>query len=789
MYLNILKKDLKRKKTMNFILLIFIAMASMFVSSSANNMVTILNATDYYFEKAELKDYFVLTEYEEQNEEKIQKFLQTNKYVENYDSAEFVMSLGENWEKENGKALNLDSISFLMAYDATEQKFFDSDDKEIKEIKENEIYIPRKAAEKNKLEKGDIIYLCNEEEKVEFKVAGIEKDALLGSEMMGATRMLVSDRGYEKVKEVSSVRGMLHIITSNHVEKLENDFNQEDIHVVFNGNRDLIKMTYVMSMVVAGVLLVLSVCLILISLVILRFTIVFTLKEEFREIGVMKAIGISQGNIRGIYMVKYLAISIVGAGIGFAGGIPFGKVILDSVSQNIVMDSIKNTWSLNLACALLVVLIVMLFCYRSTGRVKKFSPIDAIRNGSNGERFTKKGFLKLEKWHGNSVSFMAINDIFTQFRSFIMLLVIFTIGMLLITVHVNTVNTLSGEKLAAWFGMKEADLYVVNEEKDNQLMHQGGRTEIEKSYADMEKVLKQHGISASISQEIAFKLKVSYKDKSYNALCIQGNRSSTKEYTYEEGTPPMYDNEIAITEVTANHIGAKLGDTVTITTGGIEKDYLITAYFQSMNNMGEGIRFSEKAEIDYSLVIGSFARQLVYKDKPSQKEQEIRKETIEELFPEYKVKSCEEYIKGMTGGIAETLDYVKQFVIVVVMAINILVSILVSKTLLTRERGEIGMLKAIGFGNTSLICWQVLRIGVILVLAVILGAFLSEPIAQISSGKVFEMMGATHIEFVVKPIEVYIIYPLMMLIATLAGALISAQQVRSISAQKTNNIE
>lgn len=251
----------------------------------------------------------------------------------------------------------------------------------------------------------------------------------------------------------------------------------------------------------------------------------------------------------------------------------------------------------------------------------------------------------------------------------------------------------------------------------------------------------------------------------------------------------MYDNEIAITEVTANHIGAKLGDTVTITTGEVEKDYLITAYFQSMNNMGEGIRFSEKADIDYSLVTGSFARQLVYDDKPSQKEQETRKEIIEELFSEYKVKSCEEYIKGMTGGIAEMVNQVKQLVIVVVMAINMLVSILVAKTLLTRERGEIGMLKAIGFGNTSLICWQVLRIGVILVLAVILGAFLSEPIAQISSGKVFEMMGATHIEFVVKPIEVYVIYPLMMLAATLAGALISAQQVRSISAQETNNIE
>ena len=36
MYLRILKKDLKRKKTMNVILLIFVILAATFIASSAN---------------------------------------------------------------------------------------------------------------------------------------------------------------------------------------------------------------------------------------------------------------------------------------------------------------------------------------------------------------------------------------------------------------------------------------------------------------------------------------------------------------------------------------------------------------------------------------------------------------------------------------------------------------------------------------------------------------------------------------------------------------------------------
>lgn len=61
MYLNILKKDLKRKKTMNIILLMFIILAVMFVASGLNNVLTVLNGTDYYLDKAGIGDYLLIT--------------------------------------------------------------------------------------------------------------------------------------------------------------------------------------------------------------------------------------------------------------------------------------------------------------------------------------------------------------------------------------------------------------------------------------------------------------------------------------------------------------------------------------------------------------------------------------------------------------------------------------------------------------------------------------------------------------------------------------------------------
>lgn len=789
MFFNILKKDLKRKKTMNIILMIFIAMASMFVSSSVNNMVSILNATDNYFERAELKDYYIIAAYEEKNEQKLQDFLNTNSYVEDWNSEELLSVPVGNWEKEDGKELTLQGAPMVQQMDSVGQKFFNSENQEITHIGENEMYLPLKVMETNNLKAGDSIYLCKEDKKTEFVIAGSCKDALLGADMMGSVRILVSKEGYEKVKEYSDLKGTIYSVGSEKPEKFEEDFNQEDIKKMFSGNRNLIKMTYVMDMVIAGMLLVVSICLIVISMIILRFTIVFTLNEEFREIGVMKAIGVPETQIRGIYLTKYLMLAIVGAGIGFFAGIPFGKMLLAQVSRNMVMETEGNIWLLSLACAMGILLIVVLFCYRCTGRLKKFSPIDAIREGSNGERFTKKGLMKLEKWHGSPVSFLALNDILSKFRSFVVLLLIFTIGILLIIVPVNTANTLKSDKLVAWFGMQESDICMLNEEEDNRIIREEGRAGIKDNFKEMEEALKKQGIPVKVSQEVHFNFRVSMGEKSYNAFCLQGTGNTAEGYKYEEGTAPKYENEIAMTKMTAGHIGAELGDTVTITMGDEKKEFVITGYFQSMNNMGEGIRFSEKAEVDYSYTSGSFARQLTYTDEPDEKELEARKEKIADLYPEYTVYTCGEYLSDMMGGISDTLDTVKQFIVIVIMAINMLVTILVSRTFLAKERGEIGMLKAIGFNNSVLIRWQVLRIGVILVLSVILGALLATPVAQISTGKVFEMMGATHIEFVIKPFEVYVVYPLLVLVATLIGALISMQKIRGISAQETNNIE
>ena len=131
----------------------------------------------------------------------------------------------------------------------------------------------------------------------------------------------------------------------------------------------------------------------------------------------------------------------------------------------------------------------------------------------------------------------------------------------------------------------------------------------------------------------------------------------------------------------------------------------------------------------------------------------------------------------MIGGVAGYMSNTKLLIILIVLIINILVAVLMEKSFLTKERSEIAMLKAIGFKNSSIILWQTLRIGIVMVLAVFIAILLSEPASQLSVGFIFKIMGANNIIFDVNVLESYVIYPLICLATTVLAVFIVAQQV------------
>lgn len=783
MYLRILKKDLKRKKTMNCILLIFVIFGVMFTASSVNNMVTVTTALDSYFEMADVPDYWFATSYEEEAR-RMEEFARENGYGLRVSELVQIDPRDVMVEKER-----FEYSSSVVLAEVGDTKVFDGDEQEITQVNDGEIYLSAEIFHSaiNDFHIGSKIEVTSEGKKKEFILKGFTKDALYGSSMMGMTRFLVSenDRRFF-VSESCAKYYSIMVYTSDgaFMDKYE-DLN---IRTTMSVDRAGMKMMYIMDMLIAAVVLIVSICLILISLVILQFTISFTVSGEFREIGVMKAIGISNRKIRGLYILKYFAISVVGAVFGLVLSFPFGNLLIQSVSNNIIISG-QNKIFLNVVCAAGTAAVVVWFCYLCTRRIKKFSPIAAIRNGEMGERYKRKGWLRLGKSHLTPAVFMAANDILSGLKRYISMILIFTLGLLLVIIPVNTINTLQSDKLLPLFNIADCDLVISQE----LLFSANGTNEemIDEKQDEVKEQLRSHGMQADVFQEIMFRFIISHGDKKMSSLAFQGKGGvRTDEYVYLEGTPPENDGEVAITYLVADKIGAEIGDKVQIDMGDEVREYRVTAINQSMNNLGEGIRFYEGDDVDYKFAAGSFGIQIRYQDDVDSETLRERKKLLKQLFAETDVYEAGEYISYMIGDVAGQLEGVKSLILGIILCINILVAVLMVRSFITKEKGEIAMLKALGFGNSLLAAWQSMRIGMALLIAIVIGTLISTPLSKLTIEPIFCMMGAYSIEFDVIPLEVYVIYPLAVLVATVSAAVAGAAlPLRKISASETSNIE
>lgn len=789
MYLQILKKDLKRKKAMNVILLVFIILASMFVSSGVNNIISVTTALDDYLEMADAPDYLVAT----MNKSGVVDV------DEILNSAVSVESLG----KEKILYMELDNITFegeseiasntilLQSDEDMSMNYILDDGSILKSVKNGELYMTASKAENIGLKIGDKVTVKFGGANCVFTFAGGIKDAVLGSNGMSMQRQIISAEDFDKFISAENVEelygGELVYIHTSDLEKMLSEIKLLINSSIFTADRATIKFSYVFDMIVVGILLVVSLILIAVAFVILRFTIAFTLSEEFREIGVMKAIGIRNLKIRGLYLAKYAALSVIGTAIGFALSFPFDEMLMSVSSKTIIVNSGNAAFS-NIICAVLMVGVIMLFCYGCTRKVEKMTPIDAVRNGQTGERFRKKSIMSLGKSKLPDAPFLALNDIVSSPKRFGIITFAFFLCLSLLLILSSTVSTMKGGNLVNAFGL--ADFDISAESKAMEFMTEDGHEKLIEYLSDMEENLARNGLPVRCVQEMIFKLPVSHDGNEISISIYQGTGTTADMYEYIEGTPPRSAGEVALTRFSANMLKANIGDTITIKTIDGDKEFMITALFQSMNNMGEGVRLHEDEEINYIQAFGALFTQIKFTDAPDKKEIARRMEKMQELYPELNdVKNRAECISDMLK-VTDTMDTIKRMVAVFTIILAALITVLMERAFIVKEQGEIALMKAIGIRNGKIYSYHTLRFVFIGSITVIAAELFALPLTHLFIDPIFKMMGMElAADYVISPFEMFLVFPFVILAATTTSAFFTSLHTNKIKALDTANIE
>lgn len=785
MLFHIIKRDFMRTKTMSLVLWLFIVLSSLFVTSSVSNMLTIFQGTDHYLREANVRDFVICAMGTREQNAQLEEFLQKSKYAEDLQWSEHPMLLNCFYNEE-GEEKTLSSYAIIEVPGDSGQVFFDTQNEAMTEVEEGTAYTALKNIEALEIEAGDSIQIRMGEEKLKLQVQQT-KDALFGSTMMGMGRFVVSQKDYDRIVSMPGVYFLSLIgMTTDDPQALEKELAQSGISVLSALDRADCKTTYIMDMVIAAMLFVVSMLLILFACMVLRFTIAFSISEEYREIGVMKALGIPNPRIRCLYIYKYLAMAVTGVTVGLILGIPFGDMFLKTVNQNMVLPEGLQGISLRLVSAGAIVAMVLLFCYSCTRKVIRISPVSAIRNGKEGERFHRKGIFSLSHFKLGNCLFLIVSELTANAVRYVSMLLIFIVGTLLVTIPVSTADTLGSKEVLTWLNMYPSDYALTNMEEMETLVSSADRQVILNEIERKENFLRKNGIPGQVFCEAGSKMKISFQNESISHLAFQGTGIASDRYGYLEGTAPVYEGEVALTYVTADAIGAGIGDRVTIASGknGVEKEYIVTALYESMLNMGEGIRFSEVEEISYENIAYCFGYQLEFEEELSEKEIEGRREKLQEIFSNCEVYTGEEFAVSIIGDIAGMVRDVSNVIISVILLVNIFVVILMMKTFLIRENSDIALMKAIGMKERTLILWQAGRIGMILILAVIIAALISKPMAQIMVIPVFEMMGASRIDLVIKPFEIYFLCPLLLFTVTFITGILMALGIRKVNVRE-----
>lgn len=793
MFFHILKKDLKRGRTMNTIILLFIIISVMFISGSVNSMISVTSSLDNYFEKAGIPEVMCATYNRTETqtvEQVLEKDMDKISKIE-YEPMWYMDS--ENITFADGKRTDFKATIDLMPMGKTKLNYFDENNNKITEVKKGEVLVANKFEDQGGIKVGDTLKFKLGDVETELKVAGKFYDAAMGSALMGNGRMIMNDEDAEpfmKEADKKGISGKFYFISTDHADDIVSTLNESDLSFAFCGKREFIKSSYVFDMIIALLLLVVSAILITVALIVLRFTISFTISSEFREIGVMKAIGLGNLKIRSQYLVKYLAISVVGAVIGTVLSVPFGK-LLNEISSNAVMVDNDGSIFTNIICAIAVIAVIMLFAFICTRKTNKLSPVDAIRNGQTGERFKRKGFLRLSKSRLGTTTFMAANDVMSAPKRFLIIIVVFALTMLPIQFLDICADTLNNKQMLSMLGSVPADVAFSDSDNSyNNTKDGSGRQMLIDRYKKMEQTLADNGIPARVFCEEFISCKQEFNGKTTKQLALQGVNNKASEHSYTKGSAPQNKDEIAIQPNTANDLGADIGDTITVTVGDKKYDLIISGFYEAMTNMGQGIRFHEDLDINYNFSNGTFGGQILFTDDPSDKEIEKRMEKIKELFPDLTdIKTGATQAQDITS-VGPVFDTIKFFFLFLSAAIVIMVAVLMERSMVIKETSEVATMKAIGFKDNKIIKLHTKRFIITAVISAVISGLLAKPMTMLIGGPIFGFMGVSQgITYSMNTLRVAIGYPVAIMALMAVSVWLTAAYTKRITAQQTSSIE
>ena len=741
--------DIKANKLVSAATCIFMAVTAMLLGLSILLYASLADSIDSLMTEAKTPD-FLQMHTGELDEDDVNSFSQQREDIEAMQICTFLnlqnsqISIGnesfENNMQDNG--LSCQSSLFDYLVDADNKVIYPS---------EGEVYVPVCYRKEYGIKSGDVMRIGKEE----LIVAGFLRDSQMNSMMASSKRFLISEPDYERLRQLGSEEYLIEFRLKDGSDINAFATAYKDAGLPDNGptiTYPLIRMMNALSdgMMILVILLV-SVVVLLISMLCIRYIILTQLEKDKTGIGMLKAVGISRRDIRKLYMSKYLILSVVGCMTGVIAAIITAKPVGAQMRE--LYGNAGNTgliYALMILGALAAEGVILLSVSRLLHRTDRISAADALYGRGS---FGKKKNLWLPA------------------------MIITAAAMFMILVPQNMKSTIEAPEFVTYMGIGESHIRIDIRQTGNVRKIAGEVTgDIGHDNRVRDYVLMETGSYRTILQN----------GSSYDLMIEKGDHSRFP-VRYTEGRYPENDREIALSVLNAEEMGVKLGDEIIVCKemkdGTAEEiSCSVCGIYSDITNGGKTAKACMKDPDDATPVMWS----IIYL---SLADEDLTREWTNEYQDRYssfesgvKVTLIADYLKGTYGQTIRNISKAAAVSSVMACFVLFIVMLLLIRLVVWRERNDSSLKKALGFTSSDIRMEYLKKTVTYILPGIVLGVFAGIVPGQSLAALLLRSMGAYSFRFIIDPLTVFAAAPAMIAVSAVLAAILSLTEVKRIHA-------
>ena len=770
-----LKRDFSQNKMIITILFMFIMLSSLLMASASSNVINLLNSMEQLV-KVSNAPHFVQMHAGEVNQKSIDSFVEKTPFVKKQQTAEMVQINGHNiFIKKKNEAEHNGVMDISFVKQNSKFDFLLNLNNEVVDVRKGEIGVPIYYMQKYNLRIGDKIWVDKNKNELEFTISAFVRDVQMNPSIVSSKRFVISNEDFERIKRKFRKSEYLiefQLTDVNKINEFQNLYESSNLpqkgpSITYSLFKTLNSLT---DGIIAAVLIIISALLMLIAMLCIRFTITTSMEEDYREIGVMKAIGITSKDIQRLYVTKYVVISAGGCICGYILSLFVTKIFTSNITlyMGAADKSILHN-VVSLIITTLLFLVVILFCRIILRKFRGITAIDALQSRNKlGIRKRRNSFSLNRSKSKNINIFIGIQDVIKRFKLYRVLSIVLIIAVFMIVVPVNFLYTIQSPKFVNYMGTGKSDIRIDLQQTEN----------IEKRFKDVISYLQNDDEVEKYATFVTSTFKMVSADGTHENLHVEVGDFTQFPLDYMQGRAPKNEDEIALSYINANELKKNVGDKVVLFVEGKEKALTISGIYQDVTNGGKTAKasFSYNKEnilwyvvnVDLKLNVGLQEKVKEYKHN----------------FSSAKITDTDDYLTQTLGETIKQLRLVTQVAILIAILISVLITAMFFKMLLAKDSFQILIMKSIGFSSKDIRIQYVTRSIVIVLIGIVTGTVLAATFGEMLVSWLGSFMGAAHIKFVVNPIVSYVICPAILFICVTATTLFS-----SFTMKQTNDVK